>query len=252
MVLTGLFDDEAETPETYRSMFLRFIDRGLKVYCANPDVIVERGDRLVYCAGALAQLYVELGGDVTIIGKPYKPVYDVALAAIDRALGRPAEKNRVLAAIGDGLPTDIKGARGQGIDVLMVTARYPWRRFRRTLMNPNPVRLAARLEAEGLTIRAAIPTARLVTIAETKRDPIGPLFSFQVRTEAGSEVGVHVILADAFTLELGPCSINSRERCSVGVSSELTSVMRKIFTFATRVVMRLSRAFKVETTLEIR
>ncbi|PKR87691.1 TIGR01459 family HAD-type hydrolase [Pleomorphomonas diazotrophica] len=155
VALTGLFDDETETADTYRPMFQRFVERGLKVYCANPDVVVERGDRLVYCAGALAQLYVELGGDATIIGKPYKPVYDAALAAIDRALGRPADRRRVL-AIGDGLPTDIKGAWGQGIDVLMVTAGIHGPDFG-DLLNPDPVRLAKRLEAEGFGIRAAIP-----------------------------------------------------------------------------------------------
>ncbi|WP_245427229.1 TIGR01459 family HAD-type hydrolase [Pleomorphomonas carboxyditropha] len=155
VALTGLFDDETESPETYRPMFSRFVERGLKLYCANPDVIVERGDRLVYCAGALAQLYVELGGDATIIGKPYKPVYDAALAAIDRALGRPVEKSRVL-AIGDGLPTDIRGAWNQGIDVLMVTAGIHGADFG-DLMNPDPARLRARLQAEGLAIRAAIP-----------------------------------------------------------------------------------------------
>lgn len=155
VALTGLFDDETETADTYRPMFQRFVERGLKVYCANPDVVVERGDRLVYCAGALAQLYVELGGDATIIGKPYKPVYDAALASIGRALGRPADKRRVL-AIGDGLPTDIKGAWGQGIDVLMVTAGIHGPDFG-DLLNPDPVRLAKRLEAEGFGIRAAIP-----------------------------------------------------------------------------------------------
>ena len=155
VALTGLFDDETETAETYRPMFSRFAERGLKMYCANPDVVVERGDRLVYCAGALAQLYIELGGDTTIIGKPYKPVYDAALAAIDRAEGRPVEKRRVL-AIGDGLPTDIKGAWGQGIDVLMVTAGIHGPDFG-DLLSPDPVRLAKRLEAEGFGIRAAIP-----------------------------------------------------------------------------------------------
>lgn len=154
-VLTGMFDDETESPETYRPMFSRFVERGLKVYCANPDIVVERGERLVYCAGALAQLYVELGGDTTIIGKPYKPVYDAALDAIGRVLGRPADKRRVL-AIGDGLPTDIKGAWGQGIDVLMVTAGIHGADFG-DLMSPDPVRLAARLQVEGLGIRAAIP-----------------------------------------------------------------------------------------------
>jgi HAD superfamily hydrolase (TIGR01459 family) len=155
VALTGLFDDETETAETYRPMLSRFVARGLRVYCANPDVVVERGDRLVYCAGALAQLYLALGGDTVIIGKPFKPVYDAALAALGRALGRPMEKSRVL-AIGDGLPTDIKGAYGQGIDVLMVTAGIHGADFG-DLLAPDPARLAARLEAEGLGIRAALP-----------------------------------------------------------------------------------------------
>jgi len=155
VALTGLFDDETETAETYRPMLSRFVARGLRIYCANPDVVVERGDRLVYCAGALAQLYLALGGDAVIIGKPFKPVYDAALASLDRAFGRPMEKSRVL-AIGDGLPTDIKGAYGQGIDVLMVTAGIHGADFG-DLLAPDPARLAARLEAEGLGIRAALP-----------------------------------------------------------------------------------------------
>lgn len=155
VALTGLFDDETETAETYRPMLTRFAARGLKVYCANPDVVVERGERLVYCAGALAQLYIELGGDTLIIGKPYKPVYDDALAALARALGRPVDARRVL-AIGDGLPTDIKGAWGQGLDVLMVTAGIHGADFG-PLDAPDAKLLAKRLEVEGLGIRAAIP-----------------------------------------------------------------------------------------------
>lgn len=155
VALTGLFDDETETAETYRPLLTRFAERGLKLYCANPDVVVERGSRLVYCAGALAQLYVELGGDATIIGKPYKPVYDAALAALGRARGQPVDKARVL-AIGDGLPTDIKGAWGQGIDVLMVTAGIHGADFG-DLDAPDPKLLAKRLEVEGLGIRAAVP-----------------------------------------------------------------------------------------------
>ncbi len=155
VAMTALFDDETETPESYRPMLTRFAERGLKVYCANPDVVVERGNRLVYCAGALAQLYVELGGDVTIIGKPHKPVYDAALATLGRVLGRPVDKRRVL-AIGDGLPTDIKGAWGQGLDVLMVTAGIHGADFG-PLEAPDPVLLAKRLQVEGLGIRAAIP-----------------------------------------------------------------------------------------------
>jgi HAD superfamily hydrolase (TIGR01459 family) len=89
--------------------------------CANPDVVVERGDKLVYCAGAIADLYAAAGGDVTYAGKPYRPIYEQALAIAGAARARPVEHRRVL-AIGDSVRTDIKGAEAFGIDSLFVTA----------------------------------------------------------------------------------------------------------------------------------
>jgi HAD superfamily hydrolase (TIGR01459 family) len=89
--------------------------------CANPDLVVHRGPRMVYCAGALAKAYEELGGEVIYYGKPYRPVYDDALAAASkaaRAAGRPAPKNPL--AVGDGLMTDIKGANNAGLSVLFI------------------------------------------------------------------------------------------------------------------------------------
>ena len=95
--------------------------RALPMICANPDVVVERGDKLVYCAGAIADLYAAAGGDVTYAGKPYRPIYEQALAIAEAARGRPVEHHRVL-AIGDSVRTDIKGAEAFGIDSLFVTA----------------------------------------------------------------------------------------------------------------------------------
>lgn len=116
---TGLFDDETETPDDYRDALEVAARRGLEMICANPDRVVQRGDQLVYCAGALADVYESLGGKVIMAGKPYAPVYDMALAEASRILGRPVDRSRVL-CIGDGMATDIKGANGQDLDCLFV------------------------------------------------------------------------------------------------------------------------------------
>jgi HAD superfamily hydrolase (TIGR01459 family) len=154
VVCTGLFDDETETPDDYRAVLGRLVDRGLPMYCANPDVVVERGDRLIYCAGAVAQLFQELGGVVEIVGKPYKPVYDVAVETIDELAGREVSHRRVL-AIGDAFPTDVKGAWGQGLDVLLVTAGIHASDFG-PQDAPDPALVARRAAIEGVEIRAAL------------------------------------------------------------------------------------------------
>ncbi len=118
---TGLFDDEIETPEDYRGRLADCAARGLPMICANPDRVVQRGDVLIWCAGALADLYVELGGAVTMAGKPHAPIYRLALAKASKALGRAIDPRRAL-CIGDGVPTDIKGANAQGLDVLFVAS----------------------------------------------------------------------------------------------------------------------------------
>jgi HAD superfamily hydrolase (TIGR01459 family) len=116
---TGLADDERETPEDYRETLARAAERGLTMICANPDRVVQRGDRLVYCGGALAELYASLGGAVVMAGKPHALIYDVSLAAIAEALDGRFDRARVL-AVGDGLATDIAGANAQGLDALFV------------------------------------------------------------------------------------------------------------------------------------
>jgi HAD superfamily hydrolase (TIGR01459 family) len=118
---TGPFDDEKDTPEDYRERFKICVERGLEMICANPDRVVQRGDKLIYCAGALADLYVELGGRVYMAGKPYSPIYETALNGAAQMLGRPLDTSRVL-AVGDGIPTDILGANRQGLDALFVAA----------------------------------------------------------------------------------------------------------------------------------
>ncbi len=122
VVCTGLFDDTVETPESYRDMFAAMRRRALFMVCANPDIVVERGDDLVYCAGALADAYAALGGEVLYCGKPHAPIYDMALstAAALRG-GRIPVPDHVL-AIGDSVRTDLKGAAAFGLDVMFVTS----------------------------------------------------------------------------------------------------------------------------------
>ena len=117
--VTGPFDDENDEPADYRDRFSQAIARDLELVCANPDIVVQRGEKLVYCGGALAQLYESLGGRVTMAGKPYPAIYDLARATASEAAGRPIARDRVL-CIGDGLPTDVRGANAQGLDVLFV------------------------------------------------------------------------------------------------------------------------------------
>ncbi len=120
-VCSGLTDDTVETPDDYRHLIAQMRERNLPMICANPDIVVERGDTLVYCAGAIADLYADAGGDVIYAGKPYPPIYEQALAIAQGARGAAADRKRVL-AIGDSVRTDLKGAVAFGIDCLFVTA----------------------------------------------------------------------------------------------------------------------------------
>ena len=120
IVCTGLFDDETESPEDYRATLLQARERQLTLICANPDIVVERGDRLIYCAGAIAELYRELGGEVIFYGKPHRPIYERAIELAAERQSHPVALTRVL-AIGDSVRTDLAGAHGFGIDCLFVT-----------------------------------------------------------------------------------------------------------------------------------
>lgn len=121
VVCSGLFDDTSETPEDYRAMLERMKARGLFMLCANPDVVVERGNELVYCAGALADLYQSMDGDVLYAGKPYLPIYQRTLAQAQTLRGGEVPLHRVL-AIGDSVRTDLTGAAALGVDFLFLTA----------------------------------------------------------------------------------------------------------------------------------
>ncbi len=144
IVCTGPFDPKAE-PSEMRSAFLFAKQKGLKLLCANPDIVVDRGHEREWCAGALAQLYTEMGGQSLYFGKPYPPIYDLALrhlAVLDSNIG----KERIL-ALGDGIQTDIKGATSEDIDSLFITGGLA-AALTKTKDQPNKAALEAFLGEE--------------------------------------------------------------------------------------------------------
>ena len=118
IICTGPFDPHAD-PAEMRPQLLHAKQKGLEMICANPDIVVDRGDRREWCAGALAKLYTDMGGVAHYFGKPHPPIYDLAYRRIG-ALGRDIDKARIL-AIGDGAHTDIPGAMGEDIDSLFIS-----------------------------------------------------------------------------------------------------------------------------------
>jgi HAD superfamily hydrolase (TIGR01459 family) len=120
VVCTGLLHDDVETPGNYVEILAKIKARQLVFICANPDKIVRIGGRLKYCAGALAEAYAALGGEVLMAGKPYSPIYELAMAEAKRIAGRDIDKLEIL-AIGDGPETDIQGANDHGLSMVFVT-----------------------------------------------------------------------------------------------------------------------------------
>ncbi|WP_377295989.1 TIGR01459 family HAD-type hydrolase [Rhizobium sp. SGZ-381] len=119
VVCTGFFDDEQEVPEDYHDMLLRFIGRDVPMICANPDLVVERGHRIIPCAGAVAAYYHQLGGHTRFGGKPHRPIYEAALANARDVKGE-IDLSKII-AVGDGMPTDVKGALSYGLDLLYIS-----------------------------------------------------------------------------------------------------------------------------------
>ena len=156
IVCTGLFDDLTETPEDYRARFLLAKTRGLKLLCANPDIVVDMGDQRIYCAGALAQLYTEMGGESLYFGKPHPPIYDLAR----RRLSDLGTDNPRLLAIGDGIRTDVEGGLGEGIDTIFVSGGLAAEAFGSDVENPEPAALERWVEAQQLVPQYAIGRLR--------------------------------------------------------------------------------------------
>ena len=138
IVCTGLPTADG-TPDDVRAPLLYAKQKGLKLLCANPDIIVDRGDKREWCAGAVAQAYSEMGGTSLYFGKPHAPIYDLArrrLAAI-----RPNIPDDRILAIGDGITTDIQGAIGEGVDSLFITGGLAAKETA-TVTQPDPEKLS--------------------------------------------------------------------------------------------------------------
>ena len=144
IVCTGPFDPLAE-PSVMRPQFLYAKQKGLKLLCANPDIVVDRGEIREWCAGALARLYTEMGGESLYFGKPHPPIYDLARRRL-ASLGRDVENSRIL-AIGDGVHTDIQGAMGEDIDSIYISGGLALQETK-TSHQPDPDALNAYLEKE--------------------------------------------------------------------------------------------------------
>ncbi len=152
IVCCGPFDPKAD-PEEMRAQFLYAKTHGLKLLCANPDIVVDRGESREWCAGALAKLYTEMGGESLYFGKPHPPIYDLARQRL-AAMGRPTPDNRIL-CVGDGIITDIRGAVGEDLDSLYITGGLA-RDETKTDRQPDPDALTAFLGKEMLTPTYAI------------------------------------------------------------------------------------------------
>jgi HAD superfamily hydrolase (TIGR01459 family) len=149
VLCTGLVNDTVETPDDYRELLSRMKDLKLPMICANPDKMVRKGDRLLYCAGSLAEKYAGMGGTVLMAGKPYEPIYNLALQTAGTIAGREIGKSKVL-AIGDGPETDIKGAADFGIKVVLIA--------------DGVTDASDGLEATLARVEAKVPHAKIVKI----------------------------------------------------------------------------------------
>jgi len=149
LLCTGLRDDRRERPEHYRGEIAEWAARGLPMLCANPDIVVDRGTERLWCAGALARDYAAAGGEVSYFGKPYRPVYEAALALVSQIAGERVAREDVL-AIGDGPETDLRGAATMGMDALFVTAGIVWADYGSDPENPDAARLSDYLARTGL------------------------------------------------------------------------------------------------------
>ena len=144
IVCCGPFDPLADLQEM-RPQLLFAKTKGLKLLCANPDIVVDRGNTREWCAGALAKLYTEIGGESLYFGKPHSPIYDLARLRLN-TLGKSIPDSRIL-CVGDGVLTDIDGALGEELDSLFITGGLAARETK-TVDQPEPQALEAYLTQE--------------------------------------------------------------------------------------------------------
>lgn len=158
IVATDLFDNLHEQPDEYYGRLLMAREANLPMLCANPDLMVDYGDKRVWCAGALAKMYEEMGGTALYFGKPHPPIYDLARRRL-AAMGREVSEDRIL-CLGDGIGTDVAGAAGEGLDGLFVTGGLAAEEFGPDVENPDAALLNAWLAAREAAPQWAIGRLR--------------------------------------------------------------------------------------------
>jgi HAD superfamily hydrolase (TIGR01459 family) len=154
VVVTDL-DTDDDTPDMYNDRITVWLSRNLPLIAANPDRVVEHGDRLIYCGGALADLYEARGGMIRMAGKPYKPIYQMALRLAEKAAGRELDRSRIL-AIGDSVRTDAIGAAGAGLDLLFITGSIHAAELD-AFGRPDPEAIKALVEPSGANVAGFMP-----------------------------------------------------------------------------------------------
>jgi HAD superfamily hydrolase (TIGR01459 family) len=145
IVCTGLRDDLTETPDDYRAALLLGKTLGLPMLCANPDIVVDMGDKRLYCAGALAQAYEAMGGTALYFGKPHPPIYDLARRRLSELTG---QSDTQILCIGDGIATDVQGGMSEGLDTLFITGGLAAEEFGPDVENPDAALLGPWLDAQ--------------------------------------------------------------------------------------------------------
>ena len=157
IVCTGLADDLTETPDDYRAALLLGKTLGLPMLCANPDIVVDMGEHRLYCAGALAQAYEEMGGTALYFGKPHPPIYDLARRRLGEVSGLSDPQ---ILCIGDGIGTDIQGGMAEGLDTLFITGGLEADRFGTDVENPDPLALNSWLDTRQMSSTFAMGRLR--------------------------------------------------------------------------------------------
>ena len=154
VVVTDL-DDDDDTPDIYEDRIKIWLAHGLPLICANPDRVVEHGGRIIYCGGALADLYEAHGGRIHMAGKPYRPIYDEALKRADAAAGHSVDRRRIL-AIGDSVRTDAIGAANAGLDLMFITGSIHAEELD-AFGTPDPEAIRALVAPSGARLVGAMP-----------------------------------------------------------------------------------------------
>ena len=152
IVCCGPFDPLADV-DVNRPEFLYAKQKGLKLLCANPDIVVDRGDVREWCAGALAALYTEMGGESLYFGKPHPPIYDLARRRLAALTDVPSDPRII--AIGDGIGTDVLGGVQEDLDVLFISGGLAAAETK-TDHQPEPLALEAYLDAHQMSVPYAI------------------------------------------------------------------------------------------------